>query len=149
MNIHINVHMSVHMYKRMYKLIIEYYVFKRTYKLMTKKIRRKRDKMCRDAFKIFEKRESTYLPSMIPEVFPYTSQFIQVQSLLRYPLVRTIEKKMYFAKKSNASYNVKKEYVSFNVLYTKETLFNIIYIHSMEHRAVHLLSRCYDLTAAG
>jgi len=48
---------------------------------MTKKIRRKLDKMCRDAFEIFEKKESTYLPSMIPEVFPYTSQFIQVQSL--------------------------------------------------------------------
>jgi len=34
-------------------------------------------------------------------------------------------------------------------LYTKETLFNITYIHSMEHRAMCLLNRRYDLAATG
>jgi len=28
-------------------------------------------------------------------------------------------------------------------------LFNITYVHSMQHRAVHLLRRRYDLTATG
>jgi len=31
----------------------------------------------------------------------------------------------------------------------EKTLFNITYVHSMEHRAVCLLSRRYDLTATG
>ncbi|XP_011058626.1 PREDICTED: uncharacterized protein LOC105148533 [Acromyrmex echinatior] len=56
---------------------------------------------------------------------------MRMQSVLRsYPLVRTAEK-MYFAKESSASYDVKKEY-------------NIT-----EHRAVRLLSRYYDPTYMG
>jgi len=83
------------------------------------------------------------------EVLSYTSQFTRMQSVLRYPLVRMVEKKMYFAKE--ATHHMKRrrqKHVSFNVLYTKETLFNIMYVH-MEHRAVCLLSKCYDLTATG
>ena len=56
---------------------------------------------------------------------------------------------MYFAKE--ATHHMKRrrqKHVSFNVLYTKETLFNIMYVH-MEHRAMCLLSKRYDLTATG
>ncbi|EGI59505.1 hypothetical protein G5I_12342 [Acromyrmex echinatior] len=78
-------------------------------------------------FEILGKREKTCLPSSIPEVLPYTSQFTRMQSVSRYTLVRTVEK-MYFTKENSASYDVKKKY-------------NIT-----EHRAVRLLSRRYDLT---
>ncbi|KYN42549.1 hypothetical protein ALC56_03008 [Trachymyrmex septentrionalis] len=81
--------------------------------------------------KFLEKVWRAYLPSSIPEVLPYTPQFTRMQSVLRYPLVRTVKKKMYFAKESSVSFDVKNEY------------------STPQHRAMLLLSRRYDLTNTG
>ena len=75
-----------------------------------------------------------------------------MQSVLRYPLVGMVEKKNVLRYRQQLIvWNEEglQKHVSFNVLYTKETLFNITYVHSMEHRAVRLLSRRYDLTTTG
>jgi len=86
------------------------HMYKRTYKLVTKKIRKKRDKTCRDTFEILEKRGRACLPSMIPEVFPYRHNFYGCNQYCDTRLYERLKKKMYFAKESNASYDVKKEY---------------------------------------
>jgi len=54
---------------------------------------------------------------------------------------------MYFAKENSVSYDVKKEYNMFYHIHKRNV--NIVYVHSMEHRAVRLLSKRYDLTATG
>jgi len=97
-------------------------------------------------------KEERITPSLILEVLSYTSQFTRMQSVLRYPLVGMVEKKNVLRYRQQLIvWNEEglQKHVSFNVLYTKETLFNITYVHSMEHRAVRLLSRHYDLTATG
>ena len=97
--------------------------------------------------KFLERVGRTCLSSSIITI-PYTSQFTRMQSVLRYPLVQTV-KKMYFAKESSASYDVKKEYNKFQHSIHKKTFFNIMYVCSPQHRAMRLLSRRYNLTNTG
>jgi len=55
--------------------------------------------------------------------------------------------KMYLVKESSALYEVKKEYnVNVSTFYTQKTIFNIMYVRSIEHRAVRLLTLWIRIT---
>ena len=125
-NVWINVCMNICMYKRTYKHMYKC-MYKRMYDSWQRKHVEKRDKTCRDTFKILGKKEKAYFLSMIPEVLSYMSQFMRMQSVLRcfYEWL----KKIYFVKESSASWRKKiRVTCSFNVLYTKRNVFNYVHI---------------------
>ena len=90
------------MYKRMYRR-----TYKRTYKLVTKKYVERHDKTCRDTFEILGKSGEN-----LSFLFDYYHVRHNLRGCNQSCDTRLYErlKKIYFAKESSASYDVKKEY---------------------------------------
>ena len=70
-----------------------------------------------------------------------------MQSVLRYPLVRMVEKKNVLRYRQHRMKRRTAETCKFQRCMYKRNVVVITYVHSMEHCAVRLLSRRYDLTA--
>ena len=98
-NVWINVCMNICMYKRTYKHMYKC-MYKRMYDSWQRKHVEKRDKTCRDIFKILGKKEKAYFLSMIPEVLSYMSQFMRMQSVLRYDAFTNGWKKYILSKRA-------------------------------------------------